>query len=165
MITWMASFSAAQVKWMRELVKTAMKPNKNWSAPCSIKIIIFFVGVCGLLVTQSRAASERAEADVVCDETGKPLQYSCIIEMHERNSDKPVIGAKIVINADMPDMPMAHNVPPVVAMESETPGVYQATLLLEMRGSWVLRLSVSGPMRDIVVVKMDFGAHPAHEHH
>jgi hypothetical protein len=140
-----------------------MKPNKNWSAAFSIKIIIFFVGVFGLLVTQSRAASERAEADVVCDETGKPLQYSCIIEMHERNSDKPVTGAKIVINADMPDMPMAHNVPPVVAMESETPGVYQATLLLEMRGSWVLRLSVSGPIRDIVVVTMEFGPHTDHE--
>ena len=147
------------------MVKTLMKPNKNWSAAFSIKIIIFFGVFCGLLVTQAGAASERAEADVVCDETGKPLQYSCTIEMHERNSSKPVTGAKIVINADMPDMPMAHNVPPVVAMESETPGVYQATLLLEMRGSWVLRLAVSGPMRDIVVVTMDFGPNQAHEHH
>ena len=161
----MASFSTSQVKQKRELVKTLMKPNKNWSAARSIKIIIFFAGVCALLLTQTGAASERAEADVVCNETGMPLQYSCTIQMHERNSGNPLTGAKIVINADMPDMPMAHNVAPVIAMESETPGLYQATLLLEMRGSWVLRLSVSGPMRDIVVVKMDFGAHPAHEHH
>ena len=140
-----------------------MKPNKNWSAAFSIKIIILFAGVCALFMTQVGAASERAEADVLCDETDLPLEYSCSIEVHERNSGKPLTGAKIVINADMPDMPMAHNVPPVIAMESETPGVYQATLLLEMRGSWVLRLSVSGPIRDIVVVTMEFGPQTDHE--
>ena len=148
-----------------ELVKALMKPNKNRPIELSIKAFMFFVGVCALLMTQARAESERADADVVCDETAVPLQYSCTIEVHERSSGRPLTDAKIVINADMPDMPMAHNVAPVIAMESETPGLYQATLLLEMRGSWVLRLSVSGPMRDIVVVKMDFGAHPAHEHH
>ena len=142
-----------------------METSKHWSVEFSIKLIIFFAGACTLLVIQAGAAPERADADVVCDETAVPLQYSCIIEVHERSSGRPLTDAKIVINAEMPDMPMAHNVTPVIAMESETPGLYQATLLLEMRGSWVLRLSVSGPMRDIVVVKMDFGAHPAHEHH
>ena len=142
-----------------------MKPNKNWSVEFSVKISVCLISVCSLLVTPLGAASERANAHVVCDETAVPLQYSCTVEVSERNSGRPVTGAKIVINADMPDMPMAHNVAPVVAIESKTPGLYQATLLVEMQGSWVLRLSVSGPLRDIVIIAMDFGPHSPHEHH
>jgi len=78
-----------------------------------------------------------------------------------------------VINADMPDMPMAHNVRPVIATESETSGSYQATILPEMRGRWVLRLTISGPLQDVVIMPMDFGGHSdyqsaphqSHEHH
>ena len=141
-----------------------MKPNKNWSVEFLIKIVILFASVCALLVTKAGAASERADADIVCDETALPLQYSCTIQLYERNSGRPLSGAKIVINADMPDMPMAHNVPPVIAIENEAPGLYQATLILEMRGQWVLRLSVSGPLRDIVVVAMEFSPRSDHEH-
>ena len=145
-------------------MKALMRPNKNRSVEFSIKTLILFAGVCALFVTQARAESERAEAEVECAEKETPLQYSCTIQLYERGSGKPLTGARIVINADMPDMPMAHNVPPVIAIENEAPGLYQATLILEMRGQWVLRLSVSGPLRDIIVVAMEFSPRSDHEH-
>ena len=145
-------------------MKALMKPNKNWSVGFSIKATILLSGVCALLLTQAGTASERANTDVLCEETEAPLQYTCTILLYERGSGKAVTGARIVINADMPDMPMAHNVQPVIAMESEMPGRYQATISLAMRGQWILRLAISGPLRDVVIVAMDFSRHSDYQH-
>ena len=66
--------------------------------------------------------------------------------------------AKIVVGADMPSMPMAHNVRPVTATATGEPGVYRARIELEMYGEWALSLEVSGPTRDKLIHKMHFGA-------
>ena len=117
---------------------------------------------CAASVAHQAAASERAKADVVCRETAQPLTYSCTIRLSRRRDAAPVTGARIVIKADMPSMPMAHNVPPVTALESGSPGSYQATLVLDMQGSWALRLQISGPLRDIIVASVDTGHSPGH---
>jgi mono/diheme cytochrome c family protein len=117
---------------------------------------------CAALVVHQAGAGERAKADVVCRETAQPLKYSCTIRLSRRRDAAPVTGARIVIKAEMPSMPMAHNVRPVTALESGTPGSYQATLVLEMQGSWALRLQISGPLRDIIVASVDAGHSPGH---
>lgn len=118
------------------------------------------------------AAAERAKAEVECAPTGKKLVYSCTIALAGRKSGDPLEGAKLVVGADMPSMPLAHNVRPVTAAPGDKPGMYTATIELEMHGEWALRLDVSGPTRDRLFHKMHFGSakggktgHDGHEHH
>jgi hypothetical protein len=54
------------------------------------------------------------------------------------------------VSADMPSMPLVHNVRPVKASAGGEPGSYQAKLELEMSGDWALRIDLSGPLRDRV---------------
>ena len=103
-------------------------------------------------------AAERARAEVDCAPTGKKLVYECKIVLMGRKSGAPLEGAKLVVGADMPSMPLAHNVRPVTASPGGKPGMYRATIELEMHGEWALRLDVSGPTRDRLIHKMHFGA-------
>ena len=103
-------------------------------------------------------AAERAKAEVECAPTGKKLVYACSIALTGRKSGAPLEGAKLVVGADMPSMPLAHNVRPVTATPGDKPGMYTATIELEMHGEWALRLDVSGPTRDRLFHKMRFGA-------
>ena len=102
-------------------------------------------------------AAERAKATVECAPTATRLVYECKIMLMGRRSGAPLEGAKLVIGADMPSMPLAHNVRPVTASSGGGPGMYEATLELEMHGEWALRLDVSGPLRDRLIHKMHFG--------
>ncbi len=111
------------------------------------------------------AAGERPKADVACTETGERLVYDCMIMLTGKKSGKPVQGAEIVVKPDMPDMPMAHNVPAVKAMPMGKPGSYHAKLHLEMHGEWVLTMDVSGPVRDRLIEKMKFGEMAADGEH
>jgi hypothetical protein len=63
----------------------------------------------------------------------------------------------------MPSMPMAHNVKPVKAQPTKTPGEYRARLDLEMTGEWAVKLRLAGPVRDQLVLHYEFderGARP-----
>jgi YtkA-like len=102
------------------------------------------------------AAQGRAAADVSCRPAGAPLQYDCAIRLTEARSKTPLTGATVTIGADMPSMPMAHNVRPRKATPSTEPGLYEVRLELEMNGDWVLRIDVTGPVRDRVVVPLSF---------
>jgi len=61
-----------------------------------------------------------------------------------------------MVSADMPSMPGAHNVKPVMA-HSMGLGIYHARLKLEMYGEWVLKMDFTKPRRDRIVKKMIFG--------
>ena len=66
-------------------------------------------------------------------------------------------GVQVTLSADMPSMPMAHNVSPVRAQPVPgRPGNYLGRLMLEMPGEWVVRLRFEAPHRDVVVRKFDF---------
>ena len=118
------------------------------------------------------AAAERAEACVTCAPSDEKLVYDCMITLTRRGDGAPMDGAEIVVGADMPAMPMVHNVKPVNATPTGAPGVYHARIALEMYGDWVLTMEVSGPTRDKLIHKLHAGdmeregeGHEMHEAH
>ena len=113
-----------------------------------------------LAVAAAPAAAQRLAADVDCQPTKHDLVYDCRIALKEAKSGKPVSGAEVSVGADMPSMPMAHNVKPVKAKPGAAPGQYEARIELEMYGEWALKLSVRGPARDVIVKKLDFREQP-----
>jgi hypothetical protein len=116
------------------------------------------IAILAMLALSSVAsAGDRARADVRCQATGEKLVYDCLIMLVNDKSGDPIPGAKIVVKADMPTMPMAHNVAPVNAMAMGRPGSYQARIKLQMHGEWALTMDVSGPLRDRLVKKLRFG--------
>ncbi len=123
-----------------------------------MKPIPTFIAVSAMLVLSSAAsAGERAKADLDCKATGEKLVYDCMIMLMNKKSGNPIPGAKIVVKADMPSMPMAHNVAPVNAIAMGKPGSYHARLKLDMLGEWALTIDVSGPLRDRLVKKLQLG--------
>ncbi|HUT50751.1 MAG TPA: FixH family protein [Alphaproteobacteria bacterium] len=119
-------------------------------------LVILAAGAIILAVPQSAVAAERVMADVTCKETKTKFVFDCRIMLMGRKSHKAIQGAKITINANMPSMPMAHNVKPVHAVAMGKPGRYHARLHLQMYGEWALKLAVTGPTRDIVIKKQRF---------
>ena len=123
-----------------------------------MRIFIAGVTLTAMLIASGAAlAGERVAADVSCTATAEKLTYDCMIMLKGRKSGDPVAGAEVVVKADMPSMPLAHNVRPVKAAAGSMPGHYTATLELEMLGEWALTLDVSGPTRDRIVTKLHFG--------
>ena len=124
-----------------------------------------FIAISMMLVLSPAAsAGERAMARVDCEATREKLVFDCTIMVMNKTSGDPIPGAKIVVKPDMPSMPMAHNVAPIDATAMGKPGSYHARLKLEMQGEWVLTIDVSGPLRDRLVKKLQFGAMSAMKH-
>ena len=102
------------------------------------------------------------QAALDCRFTGTDFVYDCVVRL--ARSGAPLAGAQVAIGADMPSMPMAHNIKPVKAKAGGKPGEYEARLDLEMAGEWVLKLRLSGPVRDQLVLHYEFdekGARPS----
>jgi len=118
--------------------------------------MIRFLAAAALVAVAAPAAAQRLAADVECKPTKHDLVYDCRIALREAKSGTPVSGADVSVGADMPSMPMAHNVKPVKAKPGAAPGEYQARIELEMFGEWALRLDVRGPVRDVIVKKLGF---------
>ena len=108
------------------------------------------------------ALAQRTQAELQCKFTGTDFVYDCVIQL--RRDGRPLEGARVTVGADMPSMPMAHNVKPVKAHPGKVPGEYQARLDLEMPGEWAVKLRLAGPLRDQLILHYDFderGARPA----
>jgi hypothetical protein len=101
------------------------------------------------------ALAQRLDAEVDCKPTKHDLVYDCRFVLKEAKTGKPVSGAELAVGADMPSMPMAHNVKPVKAAPGAAPGEYTARIELEMFGEWALKLDVRKPVRDRIVKKFD----------
>ena len=109
----------------------------------------------------SSALAQRAQAELECRFTGTDFVYDCVVRM--RRAGQPLERLEITVGADMPSMPMAHNVKPVKAKAGRLPGEYLARLDLEMQGEWAVKLRLGGPVRDQLVLLYDFddkGAKP-----
>ena len=104
-----------------------------------------------LLSIVQPAAAQRVNADMNCRFTGTDFVYDCVIRL-----TPPRSGVEITLGADMPSMPMAHNVKPVKARPGEAPGEYRATLDLDMTGEWAVKLRLSGAVRDVLVLHYVF---------
>lgn len=117
------------------------------------------VAVAAMLVLGnpgSARAQVRAKADVDCKPSAEMLQYDCIIKLANARTNEPLSGLTLTIGADMPSMPGAHSVRPIVATEDAGKGVYRALVTLEMHGDWALHLNLSGAIRDRVVKMLRF---------
>lgn len=112
-----------------------------------------------LLIALAGAAAAqpaRPRVDIGCEPTEVSLTYLCTLTITD-GSGKPIDGAQVTLSADMPAMPMAHNVAPVKAQPVPgQAGSYQGRLVLEMTGEWVVRLRFDTPRPDVVVRKLDF---------
>ena len=110
----------------------------------------------------SPAHAQAARGELACRFTGTDFVYDCTIRL--TRGGQPLSGAQVVVGADMPSMPMAHNLAPVKARPGRQPGEYEARLDLEMTGEWAVKLRLSGPVRDHLVLHYEFdeqGARPA----
>jgi hypothetical protein len=106
-------------------------------------------------------AADRAHVATTCKPAEDKFTYDCTFKLTNARTGAPLANAEVVIGADMPSMPMAHNVKPVAARPANTVGEYTARLTLEMHGDWALRLRISGPVRDQIVELRNFDARGA----
>ena len=104
-----------------------------------------------LVFLSTPAGAQRLKAQMECTPTGTDFVYDCVIHLKPATA-----GVQITIGADMPSMPMAHNVKPVKAKPGKVPGEYRAQLDLEMAGDWVVKLRLSGAVRDVLVLRYTF---------
>ena len=103
----------------------------------------------------SLVLAQTPQADLRCTSTGRDFVYDCTVLL--MRGGKPLEGVEVTVGADMPSMPMAHNVAPVKARPGKTPGEYLARIDLEMPGEWAVKLRLSGPVRDLLVLRYNFG--------
>jgi len=106
------------------------------------------------------AADVKAKAEVSCSATARPLEYDCSIKLSDQRSGEALTGVDVTVGADMPSMPMAHNVKPVKATPGSEPGTYRAQIKLEMHGDWAVKVDLAGPVRDRIVKSMRFEPRP-----
>jgi YtkA-like len=115
--------------------------------------------LCAYLAVWASAAAAQAprlRVDLGCQPTEIALTYLCTLDISDA-AGKPVDGAAITLSADMPSMPMAHNVRPVKAEPvADQPGRYHGRLTLEMLGEWAVKLRVESPRPDVLIRKLDF---------
>ena len=108
------------------------------------------------------AFAQSPKADLACKATGTDYVFDCTVRLSR--GGKPLEGAQVTVGADMPSMPMAHNLKPVKAQAGQAPGEYRAKLDLEMLGVWAVKLRLAGPVRDQLILHYEFdskGATPA----
>lgn len=122
----------------------------------AIRLAYALAAAVAACLPATASAQVRAKADVACGPTPTALQYDCIIKLTNARTNEPLSGVTLTVGADMPSMPMMHNVRPVTAAPGAEPGSYQARLVLEMHGDWMLQLNLSGPLRDRVVAIVRF---------
>lgn len=120
-------------------------------------LLILLPATCG---AQARQPAPQAALD--CKATGTDLVYDCQLRL--TRAGRPLTGVDVSVGADMPSMPMAHNVRPVKAQPASAPGEFAVTLALEMHGEWAVKVRLDGAVRDVLVLRYEFddkGAHPA----
>lgn len=104
------------------------------------------------------AFAQKTNAKLDCKHTGKDFIYDCLIQLQPQME-----GVQVTLSADMPSMPLAHQIRPVKARATNKPGEYRARLELEMTGEWAVKLRLAGPVRDQLVLHYEFderGARP-----
>ena len=108
------------------------------------------------LILCSAHAAEKKSAKVECTPSEEKLVYDCMVMLSGKKSGDMIANAEFTVGADMPSMPMAHNVEPVAAHNAGN-GMYHVHITLEMYGEWALKLEFTKPHRDLVVTKLVFG--------
>jgi len=114
-----------------------------------------------VLLAFAAHAQRTPQAHLDCKAAGEDFVYDCTLKL--TRAGNPLAGVEVTIGADMPSMPMAHNVKPVKAKPGAAPGAYEARIELEMQGEWALKLRLSGAVNDLLLLHYEFddqGARP-----
>ena len=112
--------------------------------------------VIAALAASAVLAQEPMGAEVSCSRIGTTMTYDCLLTLKGKTSGHPIQGAAIIVGADMPAMPMAHNIKPVKAEPTGKPGEYKFRIELDMHGEWALKIRLAKPRQDLIVHKMMF---------
>ncbi|MFC5472482.1 FixH family protein [Paraherbaspirillum soli] len=114
--------------------------------------------IAGILAHTLAASALAAplQADIGCRPAAAGAAYDCLIKLAQAGTRAPVTAAQFTVSADMPSMPMAHNIRPVTAVATGEPGVYRARLVLEMPGRWNVKLRISSPVQDLIGKMVEF---------
>lgn len=113
--------------------------------------MITLIVAAALFLASAPAVAQRVQAQLDCKLTDADFVYDCVIRLKP-----PQPGVRIVVNADMPSMPMAHNTNPVQAKPTKVPGEYRVQLDLEMPGEWAVKLRLSGAVRGVLALNYVF---------
>ena len=118
---------------------------------------ILFASLAAIALAAGPAqARDRAAVTIDCKETETSRVYECLLHLSGKKSKNAIDGAKVTVKADMPTMPGAHNIPAATAAPAGKPGAYGFRMQLDMYGIWALKVTVTGPLRDIIVQKIEF---------
>lgn len=117
-----------------------------------IRAALFVVAALAATAAFAQSGKIRTKADVNCKNDG--LDLDCTIKLTNAATGAPLAGVNVTVGADMPSMPMMHNVPPVKAAAGAEPGSYRSKIELEMSGEWALRIDLTGPVRDRVIKRI-----------
>ena len=100
-----------------------------------------------LTMASGIAQANMAKTQTSCMPHEQALIYTCKVNLSVHN--KPVSNAGISVSADMPSMPMAHNMRQIMAVPvAGLAGQYEFVLVLEMAGDWRLVYNISSPFMD-----------------
>src|SRR5439155_19127235 len=113
------------------------------------------IALVALAVGCSAPAPVSVDVGVSCAAETAVLRQRCTVTLRDRRTGRAVDGATVVLQADMPSMPLVHTVRPVVAAPGGPPGTYHGTLELEMTGHWVIAVRVTGPVSDQVTQALE----------
>ena len=127
----------------------------NFLGKIRIVLLLLFISTY-LIPFYIHKTFAKTMSDVKCNSTEEKLVYDCMIYLTDTKTKEKISGAKFVVSADMPSMPGAHNIKPVIA-HSMGLGSYHVRLKLDMYGEWVLKMDFTKPRRDRIVKKMIFG--------
>ncbi len=115
---------------------------------------IGLVSLAGVLMA-SPVHAQAVKSKTECKPTDTRLTFSCTVML--MRDGKPLTGADIMIKADMPSMPLAHNVKPVPANAARhLAGRYDFEIELEMFGEWRFVYDLAKPFRDRLGEKIMF---------
>lgn len=107
-----------------------------------------------MLALPGHVRAQKLDAQMDCKAANAGLVYECVIRL--TRDGKPLSGAQMSVGADMPSMPMAHNLKPVKARPGTRAGEYLVRLDLDMPGDWAVKLRISGPVRDQLLLHYRF---------
>lgn len=121
------------------------------------KVPVLLLSIMIGLGAGNAIAADRAQTTVSCRPETEKLTYDCTFKLTNASTGVALNNAQVTIGAEMPSMPVAHNVPPVTATATGAPGEYKARIRLEMHGDWAIRLTITGVLKDQVVEVLNFG--------
>ncbi len=116
---------------------------------------LVLVGV--LAMACAPPAPPSVAVEVACAPESSALRQQCRVRLTDRRTGRPVEGATVTLTADMPSMPLGHNLRAVTATPAEPAGTYQGTLELPMPGRWVVAVRLAGPVQDQLTHPIEVG--------